>query len=76
MHQAVGQLVPTGAVGEEPVLPVLDAIAPAGESMPDQRSEFDFGDQATLLRSGTARWLGRLTANVLHRVHPSVVEVD
>jgi hypothetical protein len=49
MHETIGELVAAGAVGQEPVLPVLDAVAPAGEPMPDQSREFDFGDQATLL---------------------------
>jgi len=33
MHEFIGQLLATGAVGEQPVLPVLDDAIPAGETV-------------------------------------------
>ncbi len=37
MHEFVGKLLATGAVRQQPVLPVLDSPGPAGESVADQR---------------------------------------
>jgi len=42
MHEFIGQLLATGAVGEPPVLPVLDDAIPAGETVAHQLHDLFF----------------------------------